>query len=55
MLGERIGDELGAIRTSLGEGIAVLGCLTLGEVGSFGARMPQFHNKTAVVVAWPAR
>lgn len=54
MLGDRLGDELAACRGALGADVPVLGCLTYGEVGAFGARMPQFHNKTMVVLALPA-
>lgn len=54
MLGDRLGDELEACEQALGDGVAMLGCLTTGEVGAFGARMPQFHNKTIVVLALPA-
>lgn len=55
MLGEGLGDELAACQEALGDGVPLLGCLTSGEVGAFGARMPQFHNKTMVVLALPAR
>jgi hypothetical protein len=54
MLGERLSDEIAACQSALGEDVPVLGCLTFGEVGAFGARMPQFHNKSMVVVALPA-
>lgn len=54
MLGERFADELAACQGALGDGVPVLGCLTFGEVGAFGARLPQFHNKTMVVLALPA-
>lgn len=54
MLGDRLGDELVACQRALGADVPVLGCLTFGEVGAFGARMPQFHNKTMVVLAFPA-
>lgn len=55
MLGERLVDELAACQDALGDDVPLLGCLTFGEVGAFGARMPQFHNKTMVVLALPAR
>ena len=54
MLGDRRGDEIAACQAALGDDVPVLGCLTFGEVGAFGARMPQFHNKSMVVVALPA-
>jgi hypothetical protein len=46
--------ELAACSAALGESVPLFGCLTFGEVGAFGARMPQFHNKTMVVLALPA-
>jgi hypothetical protein len=54
MLGDRLQEELSACRGALGEDVPVLGCLTFGEVGAFGSRLPQFHNKTMVVLALPA-
>ncbi len=54
MLGDRLHDELAACHDALGEGVPVLGCLTFGEVGAFGSRLPQFHNKTMVVLTLPA-
>ncbi|MDB4935824.1 MAG: hypothetical protein JWP87_2796 [Labilithrix sp.] len=54
MLGDRLADEISACQSALGPDVPVLGCLTSGEVGAFGARMPQFHNKTMVVLALPA-
>lgn len=54
LLGDRLADEIGACQGALGEDVPVLGCFTAGEVGAFGARMPQFHNKTMVVLALPA-
>jgi hypothetical protein len=54
MLGDRLGEELAACRGALGPDVPLLGCLTFGEVGAFGARLPQFHNKTMVVLALPA-
>lgn len=54
MLGDRLGDELAACHAALGGDVPVLGCLTFGEVGAFGSRLPQFHNKTMVVLALPA-
>jgi hypothetical protein len=54
MLGERLADELCACQEALGAQVPLLGCLTYGEVGAFGSRMPLFHNKTMVVLALPA-
>jgi hypothetical protein len=54
VLGERLRDELGATHDALGGDVPLLGCLTFGEVGAFGSRLPQFHNKTAVVLTLPA-
>ena len=54
MLGDRLHEELGACQCALGADVPVLGCLTFGEVGAFGSRLPQFHNKTMVVLALPA-
>jgi hypothetical protein len=51
MLRQRYPKELETFQKGLGEAIPFLGCLTLGEVGSFGKGIPQFHNKTAVVMA----
>ncbi|RUO89917.1 hypothetical protein D7Y11_27840 [Corallococcus sp. AB018] len=53
LLGEGVRDELARFQDALGEDVPVVGCLTLGEVGAMGGGVPQFHNKTAVVVALP--
>ena len=53
VLGDRLKEELAACQSAFGDDVPVLGCLTFGEVGAFGARMPQFHNKTMVVLALP--
>ncbi|MFP2898310.1 FIST signal transduction protein, partial [Corallococcus sp. 4LFB] len=53
ILGEGVREELSRFQDALGEGVPVVGCLTLGEVGAMGGGVPQFHNKTAVVVALP--
>ena len=51
-LGAAYDEELDAFRSELGE-TAVLGCLSFGEVGVLGSGLPQFHNKTAAVLALP--
>lgn len=50
MLGEGVRDELATFGAELGD-VPVVGCLTFGEVGVLGRGVPQFHNKTAVVLA----
>jgi hypothetical protein len=51
MLGEAVREELATFLAELGPGVPVMGCLTFGEVGALGRGVPQFHNKTAVVLA----
>jgi hypothetical protein len=51
ILGASFADELVAYRDALGQDVPVIGCLTFGEIASFGREVPQFHNKTTVVVA----
>ena len=51
MLGESFGEELGIFTSELGDAVPVIGCLTYGEVGAMGSGVPQFHNKTSVVLA----
>ena len=51
VLGEHIRDELVGIGEGIGAGVPMMGCLTFGEVGAPQSGMPQFHNKTAVVLA----
>ncbi|MFP2928182.1 FIST signal transduction protein [Pyxidicoccus sp. 3LG] len=53
VLGSRIHEELGAMHDALGRTVPMMGCLTFGEVGSFGVSLPQFHNKTSVVLSLP--
>jgi hypothetical protein len=53
LLGPHMRDELRAIQAGVGARTPLMGCLTLGEVGAMGTAAPQFHNKTAVVVALP--
>ncbi len=55
VLGPRMQDELSALRQGLGEDVPMMGCLTFGEVGALGAGLPQFNNKTCVVLALPGR
>jgi hypothetical protein len=54
LLGSRISEELAAIHAVLGTEVPMMGCLTFGEVGAQGAALPQFHNKTTVVLSLPA-
>ncbi|WP_438017918.1 FIST N-terminal domain-containing protein [Sorangium sp. So ce315] len=51
MLGDTVRDELATFESELGQSVPVMGCLTFGEVGALGRGVPQFHNKTAVVLA----
>lgn len=53
ILGEHMREELSAIQSGVGAGVPLLGCLTFGEVGTIGAGSAQYHNKTAVVLAFP--
>jgi len=53
-LGERFGEELARFQEALGAQVPMMGCLTFGEVGTLGTGVPQFHNKTAMVLALPA-
>jgi len=53
LLGNHMRDELVALQKGMGVGVAMMGCLTFGEVGAFGAAPPQFLNKTTVVLALP--
>ncbi len=53
VLGDAVSDELRAIQVGLGSGVPLMGCLTFGEIGGSGRTPPQFHNKTAVVLALP--
>lgn len=55
VLASSYADELATYREALGESVPMVGCLTFGEVASFGREVPQFHNKTAVVLAIPQR
>jgi len=54
LLGSSFRDELQSLSDALGEDVPFFGCLTSGEVAAFGREVPQFHNKTAVVVALPS-
>lgn len=53
VLGPDVRDELEVLQRGVGRDVALMGCLTLGEVGALGGAAPQFHNKTAVVMALP--
>lgn len=53
-LGPRMLEELAVMQQELGDRVPVLGCLTFGEVGAQGVALPQFHNKTTVVLSLPA-
>jgi hypothetical protein len=54
MLRDDVGMELAAFQEGLGATVPIMGCLTFGEVGALGTGIPQFHNKTAVLLALPA-
>lgn len=54
MLGRGIREELECLQAGLGADVPLMGCLTFGEVGALHAPRPQFHNKTAVVLALAA-
>lgn len=54
ILGRDIRRELDAIQEGVGRDTPMMGCLTLGELGTVGRAAPQFHNKTAVVMALPS-
>jgi hypothetical protein len=47
--------ELARFQAALGARVPLIGCLAFGEVGAPPAQMPQFHNKTSVVLALPGR
>jgi hypothetical protein len=51
MLGPAFEDELRIFAAHFGERLPLVGCLTHGEIGALGRGGPQFHNKTAVVMA----
>jgi hypothetical protein len=50
MLGAGFNDELAIFAAEIGDA-PLCGCLTFGEIGALGQGTPQFHNKTAVVLA----
>jgi hypothetical protein len=54
VLGSRMAEELAVMQEELGDKVPMLGCLTFGEVGAQGVALPQFHNKTTVVMSLPA-
>jgi len=51
MLGDSFQQELQIFASDLKDGVPLVGCLSYGEIGTLGRGGPQFHNKTAVVVA----
>jgi hypothetical protein len=51
MLGEGFAEELEIFAAQVGGEVPLIGCLTFGEIGALGRGLPQFHNKTAVVLA----
>jgi hypothetical protein len=51
MLGASFDDELETFASALEVPVPLLGCLSHGEIGALGRVGPQFHNKTAVVLA----
>jgi hypothetical protein len=51
MLGASYADELKMFSSRLDRAVPLMGCLTHGEIGALGHGGPQFHNKTAVVLA----
>lgn len=53
-LGPRLLEELAGMHEELGCEVPMMGCLTFGEVGAQGVALPQFHNKTTVVLSLPA-
>ncbi len=53
LLGDRFGEELRALAEELGDPEALMGCLSVGEVGAMGAGVAQFHNKTVAALAIP--
>jgi hypothetical protein len=53
LLGSHFRTELRGIQRNMGVGVPVMGCLTFGEIAALGNAAPQFHNKTAVVLALP--
>lgn len=55
MLGDAFEDELQIFAADLEESVPLVGCLTHGEIGTLGRGGPQFHNKTAVVMAFGRR
>lgn len=50
--GNSLAKELAVIRGTVGESVPLMGCLTFGEVATFDGSVPQFHNKTAVVLGF---
>lgn len=53
ILGPRVKEELQRFRDVLGVSTPLMGCVTLGEIGALGRGLPQFHNKSVVLLALP--
>lgn len=53
MLRGEMHQELEAFQKGLGSDVPLIGCLTFGEIGALGTGVPQFHNKTAVLLTLP--
>lgn len=52
ILKDRFAESIAAVREVVGE-VPVAGFLTYGEIASYGGRLEQWHNTTAVAVAIP--
>ena len=55
LVAEKISADLAAVvkrlAAELDRSVPLIGCLSYGEIGALGRGGPQFHNKTAVVLA----
>ncbi len=52
LFGNNLEEELCTVGDTLQDEFPLIGCLTLGEVGAMRGGVPQFHNKTAVIMAF---